>query len=352
MLSARCPQCGKPAPVDLSTPDALGCDACGYTGVPGPEAAEGIHAARALLLSMGENRRQLGALAGRAIGSGTILTLLYGALAGVLLLPLMVFTAFFSSDGSWVLGLLASIPAVFLLVLAVIGFLALRRSFADLARACAARPPRAPGEPVRCHVCGAALSAHEGVVRCGFCKSDNLLGAAGAERVESFHDGVTADLSQAVQAKAELVAKTWRRLSLMLIGGLFTGPTLMCLTTACLILAPQPELDPDPNEPVTVVERDGARCIGQLAGGPRRLWFGGTAESGYWAVEADVEPSAYAWIDPDTLIGRRVHTLGSTPFEGRLDRIVGAIDSRNQAVIVADNGDEQRHTVAGLCLVD
>lgn len=352
MLSARCPQCGKPAPVDLSTPNEIRCDACGYGGAPDPEAAEGIQAARALLLSMGENRRQLGTLAGRALGSGIVRTLLYLALAGVLGLPPLVFALFFITQASWVLAILGSIPLVFLFVLALVGLVALRRSFANLREACAARPPRAPGEPARCHVCGGPLSAHEGVVRCGFCKSDNLLGTASAGRVEAFDDRATADLSQAVRAEVDAVAKTWRRISLLLFGGLLAGPILMCVATGCLVLAPQPEFDPGPNEPVTVVERDGARCIGQLSGGERRLWFGGRAESGYWAIETDVEPSSYEWVDPQTLIGRRVRTLGHQPFEGRLDRIVGTLDAGNHAVLVADDGDEQQHSIAGLCLLD
>ncbi|MFK7988911.1 MAG: hypothetical protein AB8I08_23030 [Sandaracinaceae bacterium] len=352
MLSVRCPQCGKPAPVDLSAPGSLRCDACHYLGEPDPEARERIQAAASLLGEMSANRRQLGTLAGRALGSGTIRTLLYLTLAAVLGLPLLLFAGFFILEASWLLALLASIPVLFLLVLSVIGFLALRRSFAKLARACAARPPSAPGEAAKCHVCGASLAASEGVVRCGFCRSDNLLGADATDRVEALHDEATADLSQAVRDRADAVAATWRRLSLLLVGGLFTGPLVMCVTTGCLVLAPQPELEPNQGEDATIVERDGARCLGQLAGGDRRLWFGGRAESGYWAAEPDIDPAAYTWFDPETLVGRRVRSVGPLPFEGRLDRIVGTLDGRNQAILVNDEGDEARRNIAGLCLLE
>ena len=32
MLSARCPQCGRPGPLALERPDVLQCPACGYDG--------------------------------------------------------------------------------------------------------------------------------------------------------------------------------------------------------------------------------------------------------------------------------------------------------------------------------
>jgi hypothetical protein len=46
-----------------------------------------------------------------------------------------------------------------------------------LAVRCLAVPPQSAGEPARCHVCGGSLevASKQGVVRCGFCRADNLV---------------------------------------------------------------------------------------------------------------------------------------------------------------------------------
>ncbi len=311
-----------------------------------------MRAARALVLEMDANRRQLGALAGRAAGSATLRTLLYLSLAVALSLPPLASAAFLIAYGTWGIALLGAIPVAFFLLVALAGLVALRRSFAKLELACAARPPRAPGEAARCHVCGGPLSANDGITRCAFCKSDNVITASLAQRVEDFDEEATADLSQAVRDRAEAVAGTWRRISLVLVGALVTGPTLTCLVTGCLAFAPQPELEPGASEPVTIVERDGARCLGQIVGDDERLWFRGRAESGYWAFEPHADRAAYEWVAPETLLGRRVRTLGNDTVEGRFDRVVGSLDSRNAAIFVLDDGEEARHAIAGLCLLD
>ena len=72
----------------------------------------------------------------------------------------------------------------------------------DLA-ACAADPPDAPGEPARCHVCGAPLTGNRSVVRCGHCEADNLVEPAAIRRVHRERAAGIDDLERRLTREVE-----------------------------------------------------------------------------------------------------------------------------------------------------
>lgn len=157
MLAAYCPQCGAPNPVSLVAPRELTCSHCHYRGSPPPEVVAELPRAAQLVGQMDARRRQLSGLQKRALLSRS---------AGCLYLVLLgLFARGFAGMGvscatgeqtppTWML-VLGFLPVVVMLISGGLGGWWIRREQRRLEEACAAVPPDAPGEPARCHLCGA-----------------------------------------------------------------------------------------------------------------------------------------------------------------------------------------------------
>jgi LSD1 subclass zinc finger protein len=92
-----------------------------------------------------------------------------------LILRARVAHLWYPTGAYWLHSGVLGLGAAALLLLGVLGVRVDSRR--NLQAALAAQPPKTPGGPLRCHECGADLTAPEGAlgVRCGYCKADNLL---------------------------------------------------------------------------------------------------------------------------------------------------------------------------------
>lgn len=184
MLTARCPGCGRPAPLSLARPGQLRCPACGYDGPPPPEVREQLAQAAALLSQVELGRRQLSRSQRRALTSAWAGTVGYLLSFGVLLLPLAgclacgVSAAREGEDTNWWMLTVCSAPTILLSLTGILGLLFIVERRRRLEEACAAIPPLHPGQAARCHVCGGDLAQEHGtdaIVRCDYCAADNLV---------------------------------------------------------------------------------------------------------------------------------------------------------------------------------
>ena len=179
MLVTTCPRCGKPTPARLASPDEVRCVACGYDGLPSPDAIPTLRAARDFLLGRDVRKRQLGDTRARALSQNA--PLYFAVLFVVASVPCTYeFFATFDTLRDWsgrnrTYGgaVLATLMLVGVWIFGTSAFLRVKRAQADLRAACAALPPERQGDPARCRVCGGPLPAGDAVVRCPFCATDN-----------------------------------------------------------------------------------------------------------------------------------------------------------------------------------
>ncbi len=351
MTSIRCPQCGKPAPIALSAPDEVRCDACGFRGAPEEEDRARLVAAAAELQRIDAAHRQLRGVGRRALESGTARVLIYLAFAGALLLPVVGVTAVLVSWSTPLMTVLVSVPALTMIAVFALGLTLLRRRLAHLEEACAAAPPRAPGEPARCHVCGAPLASGAAIVRCGFCAADNLVTPNAIARARAHHERRAAALGEAVTARAASVQQLSRGVGLALGMSVVSGPILMCLSAAPLIWIDElVELEVDDAERFVWVPAEGGRCVGRVIEGYDRILFGGPDESGApHRLDGVTDLSGYAPLDPRALEGE---TMIGMPEQrvGRIDRVVGTLDARTRAILVDAQGEEHGYPLESLCV--
>jgi hypothetical protein len=80
----------------------------------------------------------------------------------------------------------------------------LYRRLSELSEPWVAHVPSAPGEPARCHVCGAPvpIESTQAVARCAYCGADNLVDPMLLARIRSRHHLVVDGLEETVVAEA------------------------------------------------------------------------------------------------------------------------------------------------------
>ena len=98
-----------------------------------------------------------------------------------------------------------------------------RRRAIDLQRlhqALAARPPKRPGGPALCRICGAPLNVPENArgVRCAYCRTDNLVAipASWLARQRGFASKVTREAKGALRAQLRETRRLYLRLAIQL----------------------------------------------------------------------------------------------------------------------------------------
>lgn len=187
MLGTKCAACGAPTPIALGD-DVVCCVHCGTHSPLPPSVHAGIHAARQLLGALDVRHRQLTETEQRALTwEGRLrgcFVVVFGGVTALMIafIALFVLGVFVGEGGftiftaTWLL-----LPFVAMLV----GFVLLARGYLrrltrareSLERACAAVPPRHPGEAAGCHVCGGPLEGYGSapVARCVYCSADNLV---------------------------------------------------------------------------------------------------------------------------------------------------------------------------------
>jgi hypothetical protein len=177
--------------------------------------------------------------------------------------------------------LLALLASLALVVLATRLVMTRQRA---LERAFSAVPPAAPGEAAACHVCGGELAARaEGVVRCTYCATDNIVRPAVLARLESTRAGAFASLGEAVTKKlAELQQATFSAGVISFVGAL-VAPLGVGVTALAIAVVYSLQSHPaDPAVAYVIVQENGRACIGALKtkSDPPIVAFGATRHPG------------------------------------------------------------------------
>lgn len=238
-------------------PDAITCGHCRYSGPPPEEARREIYAAIAVLRGMSTRRRQLGGLQRRAITRSWLYSALFLVVLVLVVAPFALFALVLvlgpGPDNVWLTATLGFGPLLLVLLSGAAGVWWLRRSRQKLLESCAAAPPAAPGEPARCHVCGASLQAGaKALVRCGYCQADNIVTNEAMARVAHRQAVVTTGLEDTVRRNASSFG-----MQTLLVNGFVVvmalGAPVACFAVAVIVLMGLSQMELPPDETVHYV---------------------------------------------------------------------------------------------------
>lgn len=356
MLVTRCSRCGKPARASLATPDAIRCDACGYSGPPADDAKPILRAARDHLIAQDARARQVSASRQEALTRGG--AKLFAAIFFVASLPCdaVFFGAIrrsFASSGphpSAAAVVMACFTFALLWAIGGFGYAAIKRAQKQLRAACAAVPPARVGDPAMCRVCGGDLAAGGAFVRCGFCGTDNF---ADARVIATLEKRETDDASDYALSLSREVTSTREIAS----GAAKLAPIVaVVVPIGCLILlsAITPLLErierplDDSVRYAIAMTRDG-ECIGHpIAGddGDYEFEFGVRTE-----FPGKMGKSSPPTFSAATLVGKEMRAFldGATPeFVGTVERVYGS--PVGNLAILKNGADSVRVDVRALCV--
>ncbi len=277
MITAACPRCGHAVEVSLARGDAVVCGACRYAGPLPSTARVALEQAHAALAAVREEERQLSRAQRLALGQAQGGVGCLGVLSGVLILTLFVgpaLTLLFGLAMWWddepalaQVVILAAVPTLALGVLTLVLVRRFRRrARSKVQAACAATAPSTPGEPATCRVCGGPVvpSGTQSVVRCGYCRSDNIVSVEALALPVARRARDLSALAQQVQREA----RTLGTLPLWEFGGtlaiLVAAPVLTVVWVFGYLVVILFVLDGPPSEQELYVKatRQGRTCIG------------------------------------------------------------------------------------------
>jgi hypothetical protein len=206
-----------------------------------------------------------------------------------------------------------------------------------LRTACAATPPRRPGEPATCHVCGAPVEtlAGQAVSRCAYCSADNLIDAPALRAGAARRAIEVADVAAAVTREARSLGGVAIGSYATVIATLVAIPVVTFASlVASFFVSMEVEL-PAESQPYAVVEIGKKKCIGEVSNG--NVSFGSKPPAGF----PTSTPVGHSEQVPATRLA------GRTLEDGR--RIVRVISHPpGQNWMVLDSKDES--VVLGACL--
>ena len=368
MLACLCPRCGRPAPLSLATPTQIACAACRYTGTPDALVVEQLGAAAAALAGLGVEARQLSAVQRRELARGrltlgcltvlwVVATVPFALLLGAGVFVLAPEAAKIEGMGQHALLALAFLaPLVIVLGAGASARWLLRSRLRRLEARCVAAPPAGPGEPSRCHVCGAPLvgAIDAGVVRCAYCHADNVVEHAALARQAGRHRVVLADYAREVQAHATSTSGAGAGAMVAIVAVALATPLVVVVACALAVFGLSSiERPVDSRKSYVVVERAGNRCVGEVLetrpGGTRRVDMNNATRVGFpgWLELAPTEGTPVRLVE---LVGRRVR------IDDRTGRVTGFFASAlgvNMLRLADVTGDGWGPPpVAGACLLD
>jgi LSD1 subclass zinc finger protein len=369
MLAIACPRCGRPAAANLAAPELLCCPACGFRGPPPADAYQKLTAARHMLFGLDVRLRQLGDAQRRSLETARSKRRVF-----------LFVTAFFAFPFTlWALASLGSqldpvdpadqtSPEGIFFAVGPLAIFALGASLSyrvikdrqqRLEGACAARPPRARGEPAACHVCGAPLHSAAGmaVVRCGFCQADNLVEPSVLSRLNRADVRAAGQLEAEVQTQASAMSREAGLANALLLPMTLAAPVLM-LVALFGIGIPLMFIDKEPNLAIRYVGvpvAEAGTCVARLRQRREgaRLDFGESPPPSVPSGQPPPPELARATFDVKALEGRIVRSK-----EGKPARVVRSFQ---QLVMALDNhveiepvggGPRQAREVRGICFVD
>lgn len=339
MLSVACPSCGAPAPVSLATPDLIACDACHHRGPPGPELSRELRAAAEALWQADAADRQLtGAQRLNVASARSYFVFLFVGL-GAVLLPLALLAggcvALFGTTESFEPASLLFILVGTLPLGLGLGasFMALRhvhRRGVALAERCAAVPPSAEGQPARCHVCGGPLEVHakQGIVRCGFCRADNVVSRSILSRLGAKRQARVGQLLEQVQGEARALDRSALAAGGAAFATVLLGPAVGFVILVCVVIAATAtETGPLPDAVYALAPHTNTRCVVRVvsAGSGEVLQHGTDRPVG--APDRSAVPSGLVRMRGADLIGRELGLEGSR--KGTVKRLYRTLLARS-----------------------
>lgn len=349
MLSATCPSCGKPAPVSLAEPDVLACRACGFSGSTPPEVSRELRAAALALEAAADRDRQLTNVQRTALTSSAPYVVIVALVIVWALLPTL-FVAYAMAASSrdpamWFAFIVA--PTAVGAALLLVWFVRRRRA---LQTACAAQPPRADGEACTCRVCGGSLSAGStGVVRCAYCRTDNIV--APDVVVRAAKSRVPALAAYEARVRRELTSiggATIRAAVVGLVGALvmpFVGGMFAILSS--LLAAKMVRYAADSRTEYTLVRVGSTDCVARIdrSDEPQMVLH---------PPGKDVEQRAIGsgpTLHAHDFIGRRVAVIMGDARTGEVRRVFRPLFDDNHAIVHMEALDYDNHfALEDLCL--
>lgn len=358
MLAAPCPSCGAPTRVSLAHPDRVRCRSCGHDGAPGSAVTAALQRAAELVSRRAERERQLDERTRAWVARSRLSPLVVALLGMGLSLPALGVFAMvlaFTMDGSAepLIAMLCAGPALATPAVVCAGLYALVARRASLAQAAAAVPPPAPGEPASCRVCGGDVeTGGAAVVRCGYCKADNVVRADVLARAVAHTDRAAGDLESEVARRAGTVKSAARGAMIFAVATAIIAPVLgMAFALAVAEALGEVEVETDGTEQVAVVMTPRGHCIGQVTGpeASRILWFGGRAEDGFVEPVPLAAATPLEWRATASLVGTRVRLHDGAAATVQAVRRTGVSD-RDLARVSLDDGSTRDEPFGGLCL--
>jgi hypothetical protein len=361
MLAAHCPRCGAPNPVSLATPERQRCDHCKYDGAPAPETLAHLRHARDLLLQQDAGERTLNKLQRRTLLSAWWQKLKFASVLLLVTIPFVLFAGTCSLMSGhvawWVVVIMGFLPVTIMFASGAFGAWIIARARRNLEEACAATPPRAPGEPACCHVCGAPLSPAPGevVCSCGFCRADNVVAPAVLERMRSRSRHVFHHYESEIRHEARSLGAHSTRAIRVTLAAAVTAPLLSLGALVVVAIALTIKEDPVNAEVEYVAwKTPEALCLG-------RLW---RRPTGDFAIEFSSPPPGLTGNRVDVkslgsaqvfraseLVHKLVFTGGGV---GKVVRVYGdaLLEGENRAVVALPDGGEDARIVQSSCLTD
>lgn len=221
-----CPACGAPLEPSLAEPDATVCPSCSRRGAPTGAAAVAVAATRRAVQDLGQQRATLSDRQERAVSSTRGALSVVAAVSALLALPSLLVSIVVGAlereahrgPSAW-----PHLPWILLVPVTLAALLVVRRAVAEVESLCGALAPRTPGEPARCHACGAPLdppNAEQPLVHCGHCRAPNLLSPSALDRATARVKHVDSALAGHLGARlAALDTRLDRGLRAVLLAG-------------------------------------------------------------------------------------------------------------------------------------
>ncbi len=347
--------------MSLATPERQSCDHCQYDGPPSPETAGHLHRARAVLLQQDARERTLDRLQRRTLLSAWWQKLKFAIVLLLLTVPFIFFAGTCSLMSGqvawWVVVLMGFLPLLVMLASGAFGAWIIARARRKLEDACAATPPRAPGEPAGCHVCGAPLNPEPGEVLCGcsFCHADNVVAPAVLERMRHRTRNVFDHYEAELQTQAHSLGAHSARAVRVTLAAAVAAPVLSVGAMIVVALALTMQEDPvNTNVEYVAWRTKEAVCLGKLwrqAGGKFVIEFTFPPAGGAGKSVAATSIEGLQVFRATQLVGKQVFTMGGV---GTIQRVYGdaLLEGENRAAVVLPDRGQHDLVIQGMCLAD
>ncbi len=209
---------------------------------------------------------------------------------------------------AWVVSLLLLVaPTLIAIVVAW-------RAHLRLEARCAAIAPAAPGEPAECRVCGAPLPASPGrlVVRCTYCRADNVVSSAAMSKLVEHLHRAASSLDEHIrrETRAARSPTRWILLSLLPLG--FGAPAIS-LTVVWLLVDHAKSI---PAEYVSLTTQKG-QCFFRVHHSMLGAEYFGKDGARIWREMTPARPGVERFL-ASALVGREVYGEGGSV--GKVER--------------------------------